>query len=98
MNGVLHVDGSQFMVKPQDTFDYKDSFFIAYDGIYGHSKVITKDDIILGDRLEKGCKFISCPINTLEYAKLDPDHFLLQMCGIQLSEMKKMMSLAEALE
>lgn len=97
-DGVLSVNGSQFIIKPQGTFDYKDSFFITYDGIYGHSRVITKDDIILGDRLEKGYKFISCPINTLEYAKLDPDHFLLQMCGIQLSAMKKMMSLAEALE
>lgn len=97
-DGVLSVNGSQFIIKPQDTFDYKDSFYIAYDGIYGHSKVITKDDIILGDRLEKGWKFISCPINTLEYAKLEPDLFLLQMCGIQLSVPKKRMSLVKAIE
>lgn len=97
-DGVLYVNGSQFMIKPQGTFDYRDSFFIAYDGIYSHSKVITKDDIILGDRLEKGWKFISCPINTLEYAKLEPDHFLLQMCGIQLLVPKKRMSLVKAFE
>ena len=98
LDNVLSVNGSQFMIKPQGTFDYKDSFFIAYDGIYGHSKVITKDDIILGDRLEKGWKFISCPINTLEYAKLEPDLFLLQMCGIQLSVPKNKMNFTKALE
>lgn len=95
---VLSVNGSQFIIKPQDTFDYTDSFFITYDGIYGHSRVITKDNIILGDRLEDGWKFISCPINTLEYAKLDPDLFLLQMCGIQLSVPKKRMSWVKAIE
>ena len=98
INDVLSVNGSQFIIKPQGTFDYKDSFYVAYDGIYGHSKIITKDDIILGERLEEGWKFISCPINTLRSAKLDPDHFLLQMCGIQLSVPKNMMSLAKALE
>ena len=98
LDNVLSVNGSQFMIKPQGTFDYKDSFFIAYDGIYGHSKVITKDDIIFGDHLEKGWKFISCPINTLEYAKLEPDRFLLHMCGIQLSVPKKRMSWAKAIE
>ena len=97
-DNVLSVNGSQFIIKPQGTFDYKDSFFIVYDGIYGHSKVITKDDIILGDHLEKGCKFISCPISSLEYAKSDPDHFLLQMCGVQLSTPESRMSLAKALE
>ena len=98
INGVLHVNGSQFIIKPQGTFNYKDSFFITYDGIYGHSRVITKDDIILGDSLEKGCKFISCPISSFEYAKSDPDHFLLQMCGIQLSVSKKRMSFVKAFE
>lgn len=95
---VLSVNGSQFIIKPQGTFDYRDSFYIAYDGIYGHSKIITKDDIILGDRLEEGWKFISCPINTLEYAKLEPDLFLLHMCGIQLSVPKKRMSWVKAIE
>jgi len=98
INDVLSVNGSQFIIKPQGTFDYKDSFYVAYDGIYGHSKVITKDDIILGERLEKGWKFISCPINTLGSAKLDPDHFLLQMCGIQLSVPKNRMSWVKAIE
>ena len=95
---VLSVNGSQFIIKPQGTFDYRDSFYITYDGIYGHSKVITKDDIIFGERLNEGWKFISCPINTLEYAKLDPDHFLLHMCGIQLSVPKNRMSWVRALE
>lgn len=95
---VLSVNCSQFIIKPQGTFDYKDSFFITYDGIYGHSKIITKDDIILGERLDEGWKFISCPINTLEYAKLEPDLFLLQMCGIQLSVPQNRMSFAKALE
>jgi hypothetical protein len=99
IDDVLHVGGSQFMVKPQDTFDYKDSFYIAYDGIYGHSKIITKDDFSCCQELvDGGWKFICCPINTLEYAKLEPDRFLLQMCGIQLSVPKKRMSLAKAFE
>ncbi len=96
---VLSVNGSQFMVKPQGTFDYKDSFFIAYDGIYGHSKIITKDDFSCCQELvDGGWKFICCPISTLEYAKLEPDRFLLQMCGIQLSVPKKRMSLVKAIE
>ena len=99
IDDVLSVHGSQFIIKPQGTFDYKDSFFITYDGIYGHSRVITKDDFSCCQELvDGGWKFICCPISTLEYAKLEPDLFLLHMCGIQLSAMKKMMSLAEALE
>lgn len=96
---VLSVNGSQFIIKPQGTFDYKDSFYIAYDGIYGHSKIITKDDFSCCQELvEGGCKFICCPISTLEYAKLEPDRFLLQMCGIQLSVPKNRMSLVKAFE
>jgi hypothetical protein len=99
IDDVLHVGGSQFMVKPQDTFDYKDSFYIAYDGIYGHSKIITKDDFSCCQELvDGGWKFICCPINTLEYAKLEPDRFLLQMCGIQLSVPKNKMIFTKALE
>ena len=98
IDDVLSVNGSQFMVKPQGTFDYRDSFFIAYDGIYGHSKVITKYGVAFGERLEKGWKFISCPINTLDSAKLDPDLFLLHMCGIQLSVPSNNMNMAEAFE
>ena len=98
-NDVLSVNGSQFMIKPQGTFDYTDSFYIAYDGIYGHSKIITKDDFSCCQELvDGGWKFICCPINTLEYAKLEPDLFLLQMCGIQLSVPKNMMSLVKAFE
>lgn len=95
---ILFVEGSQFLVKPSETFDYSDFFFIVYDGIYGHSKVITKDDIILGERLEKNWKFISCPINVLDSAKLDPDLCLLYFCGIQLSVQKKNISFSEALK
>ena len=95
---VLSVNGSQFIIKPQGTFDYRDSFFISYDGIYGHSKVITKYGIAFGERLEKGWKFISCPISALDSAKLDPDLFLLHMCGIQLSMPKNRMSWVKALE
>ena len=96
---VLSVNGSQFMVKPQGTFDYKDSFFIAYDGIYGHSKIITKDDFSCCQELvDGGWKFICCPISTLEYAKLEPDRFLLHMCGIQLSVPKNKMNFTKALE
>ena len=99
MDDVLHVNGSQFMVKPQDTFDYRDSFYIAYDGIYGHSKIITKDNFSCCQELvDGGWKFICCPISTLEYAKLEPDRFLLHMCGIQLSVPKKRMSLVKAIE
>ena len=99
MNGVLHVDGSQFIIKPQGTFDYRDSFYIAYDGIYGHSKIITKDNFSCCQELvDGGWKFICCPISTLEYAKLEPDRFLLHMCGIQLSVPKKRMSLVKAIE
>ena len=99
MDGVLHVDGSQFIIKPQETFDYRDSFYIAYDGIYGHSKIITKDNFSCCQELvDGGWKFICCPISTLEYAKLEPDRFLLQMCGIQLSVPKKRMSLVKAIE
>lgn len=99
LDDVLSVNGSQFMVKPQDTFDYKDSFYIAYDGIYGHSKIITKDDFSFCQELvDGGWKFICCPINTLEYAKLEPDLFLLHMCGIQLSVPKKRMSWVKAIE
>lgn len=99
MNGVLHVGGSQFIIKPQGTFDYRDSFYITYDGIYGHSKIITKDDFSCCQELvDCGWKFICCPISTLEYAKLEPDRFLLHMCGIQLSVPKKRMSLVKAIE
>lgn len=99
LDNVLSVSGSQFIIKPQETFDYRDSFYIAYDGIYGHSKIITKDDFSCCQELvDGGWKFICCPINTLEYAKLEPDLFLLQMCGIQLSAPKKMMSWSKALE
>lgn len=99
MNGVLHVDGSQFIIKPQGTFDYRDSFYIAYDGIYGHSKIITKDNFSCCQELvDGGWKFICCPISTLEYAKLEPDLFLLHMCGIQLSAPKKRMSWVKAIE
>lgn len=99
MDDVLSVNGSQFMVKPQGTFDYKDSFYIAYDEIYGHSKIITKDDFSCCQELvDGGWKFICCPINTLECAKLEPDRFLLQMCGIQLSVPKNGMNLVKALE
>ena len=99
LDNVLSVSGSQFIVKPQDTFDYKDSFYIAYDGIYGHSKIITKDDFSCCQELvDGGWKFICCPINTLEYAKLEPDLFLLQMCGIQLSVPQNRMSFVKALE
>lgn len=97
-NDVLSVNGSQFMIKPQNTFDYSESFFIVYDGIYGHSKVITRDDIILGERLEKNWKFISCPINVLSCAKLEPDSFLLSLCGIQLSVPKNNISFSDALK
>ena len=96
---VLSVNGPQFIIKPQGTFDYRDSFYIAYDGIYGHSKIISKDDFSCCQELvDGGWKFICCPINTLEYAKLEPDLFLLHMCGIQLSVPKKRMSLVKAFE
>ena len=98
-NDVLSVNGSQFMIKPQGTFDYTDSFYIAYDGIYGHSKIITKDDFSCCQELvDGGWKFICCPIDTLGYAKLEPDLFLLQMCGIQLFCTEDMMSLVKAFE
>lgn len=48
--------------------------------------------------MDGGWKFICCPINTLDYAKLEPDLFLLHMCGIQLSVPKKRMNLVKAIE
>lgn len=82
---VCFISGSQFQIKPLKTFNWSKSFIITYDGIYGHSKVITKEDIILGERQEKEYKVIECPISLLNAAKLDPDTFLLMICGIQLS-------------
>lgn len=100
---VLITKDSQFMIKPQGTFDYSDSFYVVYDGYIGHCDIIYHSKPILNNPkasnyLKDKFKFISCPINFLETAKLDVDLFLLRVCGIQLKPEENTMTFLQALD
>lgn len=100
---VLITKDSQFMIKPQGTFDYSDSFYVVYDGYIGHCDIIYHSKPILNNPkasnyLKDKFKFISCPINFLETAKLDVDLFLLRVCGIQLKQEETTMTFLQALD
>lgn len=100
---VLLTKDSQFMIKPQGTFDYSDSFFVVYDGYIGHCDIIYHSKPILNNPkasnyLKDNFKYISCPINFLDTAKLDVDLFLLHICGIQLKQEETTMTFLQALD